>query len=67
MKRWSLGLLVASFFAGVAFILSGILLDFARIHQGIADSRQSPTLAIICGATAALLTLIVWARVTRAK
>jgi uncharacterized protein with PQ loop repeat len=67
MKRWSLGLLVASFFAGVAFILSGILLNIVRVHRGIADTRQSPTIAIICGTTAALLTLIVWARVTRAK
>jgi hypothetical protein len=67
MKRWSLGVLVASFFAGVAFILSTIVLNIVRVHQGIADTRQSPTIAIICGATAALATLLVWTRVTRTK
>lgn len=71
MKRWTLGALVAAFFAGLTFVLGTILMRLLRIY--LHGPRPGSTwldlhtqqAAFILAACAALVTLFVWVRATR--
>jgi hypothetical protein len=71
MKRWTLGALVAGFFAGLTFVLGIILMRLVRIY--LHGPRPGDTwldihsqqLAFIFAACVAMVALAVWARATR--
>lgn len=73
MKRWTFGFIVSAFFAGVAFVLTTVLAGLVHVYRSGGDPMNawteapSRSLAIAVGLGAGIITLAVWARVTRAE
>ena len=65
MTRWGLGLLVAAFFAGTAFILTTIAQNIWRVHRHLTGPAPLG-IAMAAGALAGLIAFVCWARATRA-